>query len=228
MDKKNRAINRIDILKRQRVQHRATLEEAELTLGRISERTVAEKYSKIALMFHHISDAFKNARSVKMERNIMMIEDKANMYLYQLLPDGFTGTIRIIEKQNGQGEIFLIDVDGNRIFYPGNNLRKNMILAIMLALGEVISENTLMDYPLIFDGTLSAYESAYGNPLIDIVERQMIVMTSDFIKRDATGMREVDIEALPSQIDNVFYMKKQVPFDNKKLSTLQVVISKIK
>ena len=228
MDKKNRAINRIDILKRQRVQHRATLEEAELTLGRISERTVAEKYSKIALMFHHISDAFKNARSVKMERNIMMIEDKANMYLYQLLPDGFTGTIRIIEKQNGQGEIFLIDVDGNRIFYPGNNLRKNMILAIMLALGEVISENTLMDYPLIFDGTLSAYESAYGNPIIDIVDRQMIVMTSDFIKRDATGMREVDIEALPSQIDNVFYMKKQVPFDNKKLSTLQVVISKIK
>jgi len=92
----------------------------------------------------------------------------------------------------------------------------------------VISENNHMDYPLVFDGTLSAYGSEYGNPIIDSVNRQMIVMTSDFIIRDATGMREVDIEALPSKIGNVYYMEKQVPFDSKKLSTLQVTISRIK
>ena len=158
----------------------------------------------------------------------MMIEDKANMFLYQLLPEDFTGTIRIIEKQNGQGEIFLIDDDGNRIFYPDNSLWKNTIFAIMLALGEVISEINHMDYPLVFDGTLSAYGSEYGNPIIDSVNRQMIVMTSDFIIRDAKRMRVVDIEALPSKIGNVYYMEKQVPFDSKKLSTLQIAISKIK
>ena len=228
MDKKNRAISRIDILKRQRERHKAILEEAELSLAKMSEGTEAEKYAKIALMFHHISDAFKAARKTKIERSIMMIEDKANMFLYQLIPDGFTGTIRIRDKQNGQGEIILIDNDGNRIFYPDNSLWKNTIFAIMLALGEVISENNHMDYPLVFDGTLSAYGSEYGNPIIDSVNRQMIVMTSDFIIRDATGMREVDIEALPSKIGNVYYMEKQVPFDSKKLSTLQVTISRIK
>ena len=228
MNKRNQAINRIEILKRQRERHKATLEEVELSLSRISEGTDAEKYSKIALMFHHIADAFTEARGVKIERSIMMIEDKANMFLYQLLPEDFTGTIRIIEKQNGQGEIFLIDDDGNRIFYPDNSLWKNTIFAIMLALGEVISEINHMDYPLVFDGTLSAYGSEYGNPIIDSVNRQMIVMTSDFIIRDAKRMRVVDIEALPSKIGNVYYMEKQVPFDSKKLSTLQIAISKIK
>lgn len=228
MNKRNQAINRIEILKRQRERHKATLEEVELSLSRISEGTDAEKYSKIALMFHHIADAFTEARRINIRRSMMMIEDKANMFLYQLSPDVFTGTIRIIEKQNGQGEIILIDNDGNRIFYPDNSLWKNTIFAIMLALGEVISENNHMDYPLVFDGTLSAYGSEYGNPIIDSVNRQMIVMTSDFIIRDATGMREVDIEALPSKIGNVYYMEKQVPFDSKKLSTLQVTISRIK
>ena len=228
MNKKNQAINRIDILKRQREQHRATLKEVELSLSRISGGTDAEKYSKIALMFHHIADAFTEARRINIGRSMMMIEDKANMFLYQLSPDVFTGTIRIIEKQNGQGEIFLIDDDGNRIFYPDNSLCKNTIFAIMLALGEVISEKNNMDFPLVFDGTLSAYGSEYGNPIIDSVYRQMIVITSDFIIRDAIGMRVVDMEALPSKIGNVYFMKKQLPFDSKKLSTLQVALSKIK
>ena len=228
MNRKNQAINRIEILKRQREQHKATLDEVELALSRISEGTDAEKYSRIALMFHHIADAFTKARRVKIERSIMMIEDKANMFLYQLLPDGFTGTIRIIEKQNGQGEIFLIDDDGNRIFYPDNSLWKNTIFAIMLALGEVISENNHMDYPLIFDGSLSIYDNEYGNPLFENVDRQMIVMTSDYIKRKTSGMNAIDMEVLPSKLGKVYYMEKLVPFDSRKLSTLQVSISKIK
>ena len=228
MDKRNQAENRIYILKRQREVHRTSLEDAESYLNKMFMDTDFEKHTKKALMFHHISEAFKTARGIKIERSIMEIEDKVNMFLCQLLPDDFTGTIRIIEKYNGQCEMLLVDGDDNRIYFPNYHLRKNIVFAFMLAIGELMAENYHMEYPLIFDGSLSDYDNDYGNPLVENVNRQMIVFTSDFMTMDETGNRIVSEKNLPSISNRVYRIEKKTPFDSRKLGTMQVCISKIK
>ncbi len=228
MDKKNRAYNRIDILKRQQVQHKMILEEAQTVLSKLSEDTSAAISAKIALMIRQISEAFKNAKVKENKRCLMTIEDKANMFLYQLLPDDFIGTIRILEKKNGQCEAILTDNDGSRIFNPNYSLRKASILAIMLALREIISENHDEDYPLIYDGSLSEYDNTFTNPLIDHVGGQMIVITSDFMKRDTSGTKKVDKEALPSNYAHLYHLEKRLPYDSKNMSTLQLSVSQVK
>ena len=99
MDKKNRAENRIDMLKRQREQHRANLEEAQLALSKTSEGTAAAMYARTALIIQQIANAFSNAKEENKKRLLSAIEDKSNEFMEKLNTNDFKGTIRIIEKQ---------------------------------------------------------------------------------------------------------------------------------
>ena len=229
MDKKNRAESRIDVLKRQRELRRSTLEEAQLALNKMSEGTDAAKYAKIALFIRQIADAFKNAKEKRKQQIFYQLEDKANMFLQNLYGDDFTGIVRIIEKIDGQARIILVDDEGHRLLYPGYSLMKTYHLSVLLAIGEIASEDYYMGIPFILDGSFSCYDNTYGNKFFNATQRQMIILTSDYLRPNDDGGKVIDIDKL-NPIDCTVYRieKKKSSLHNTKLSSLQTVISKIK
>lgn len=227
MDKKTRAENRINILKHEKELHRSRLEEAQQDLCKLSEDTSAALYTKTTLAFKHINEAFKSAQKEQIKRNIMAIEDKANMFLYQLFQNEYTGTIRIAEKMNGQAEYFLVDSNNTRIFKPGRSLEKTCQIALMLAIGEILSDNRHLKYPFIMDGAISCYDNPFGNSLVDNINRQMIIITSDYLDSDHKDGTVLKKESFLQHSKRTYFMKKKVPFDNKKLSTIEIRVSLI-
>lgn len=231
MDKKNRAENRVDVLKRQREQHREALEKAQLDLSKVSEGTAAAMYAKTALILQQISDSFKNAKELNKKRLLQAIEDQSNLFMEKLNTNDFKGTIRIIEKANGQGEAFLMNNDSARIFNPNTALKTTYLMSVLFAIGKLSSEKDKTQLPLIFDAPTSSFTDAKENEFFSVISslnKQVIIVTKSFLRDGKNG--EVFLDS--SRIDNiegrVFRIEKKKPFDDKKLGTIQTVISKIK
>ena len=227
MDKKNRAENRIDVLKRQREQHRGILEEAELALSKMSEGTNAAKYTKIAHIIKQIAVAFKKAEDEQKRQIIYQLEDKANMFLQDLYGNDFTGTIKILEMQNGRCESFLTDGDGTRIFNPGSTLKLAYLTSLLLAIGKMMCENKENEMPLIYDGSVSRFDTFTGNSLLDSSKRQMIVLTRDYLMFDRDFNKVVDIEKIKKLSCTVYRIEKKCPFDSRRLGTMQTVVKRL-
>ena len=228
MDKKNRAANRVDVLKRQRDQHKETLEKAHLYLDKISEDTVAAMYAKTALILSRISDAFKNAKELNKKRFLMAIEDEANLFMEKLNTNDFSGTLRIIEKANGQGEAFLMDENSCRIFNPGSSLRLTYILSLLLAIEKLYQEKENSVLPLIAEGSFSLFEKFGGNSFFDNSNGQMIVITGDYLDMDDNGDRVLNRNKIDAIDSTVYRLEKRRPFDARKLSTMQSIVTRIK
>ena len=228
MDNKSLAENRIDMLKRQQAQHRIALDEAQTTISKLSEGASTAIFAKTALIIHQISEAFKAAREENKRRLLSHIEDAANMFLERLYPYGYTGTIRIIEKMNGQAEVALMNDDLSRMFYPGCTLTIAYLLSVMLAIRKLASDKNSTDLPLIFDGSNSCLGTSWSNNLYGSSEGQMIIITSDYLKPDDSGGVVLDSDSLQYIHSRIYRIEKKVPFDRRKLGTMQVCISRIK
>jgi DNA sulfur modification protein DndD len=231
MDKKNRAINRIDILKRQREQHRSALEEAELALSKISEGTAAEMYAKTAFIIQQISNAFKNAKEENKRRLLDAIEEKSNLFLEKLNTNDFKGTIRIIEKQNGQGEAFLMNNDSVRIFNPNTALKTTYLMSVLFAIGNLSSERDGTELPLLFDAPTSSFTDTKENEFFRVIsslEKQVIIVTKSFLRDGSNGEAILDLSRIKDIDGTVYRIEKKRPFDDKKLGTIQTTITKIK
>ncbi len=228
MDKKSRAENRIDLLKRQKAQHRIALDDAQMTISKMSEGTSAAIFAKTSLIIRQISNAFKAAKDENKKRLLCQIEDVANEYLKRLYPYGYTGIIRILEKMNGQAEVALMNDDHSRLFYSGCTLSKAYLFSVILAIKKLVSEKDSTELPLIFDGSNSCLGTSWSNCLFDSTGGQMIVITSDYLKMNNSGEVVLDCDSLPRLHSRVYRMEKKTPFDRKKLGTMQVCISRIK
>ena len=228
MDKKNRAANRVDVLKRQRDQHKETLEKAHLYLDTISEDTVAAMYAKTALILRHISDSFKNAKELNKKKLLVAIEDEANLFMERLNTKGFCGTVRIVEKANGQGEAFLMDVDSSRVLNPGSSLKQTYLLSLLLAIGKLYQEKGNTELPLIAEGSFSQFEEFGRNSFFDYSNRQMIVITGDYLDMDDNGDRVLNRNKIDAIDSTVYRLEKRRPFDARKLSTMQSIVTRIK
>jgi DNA sulfur modification protein DndD len=231
MDKKNRAENRLDTLKRQREQHRAKLEDTQIALSKVSEGTAAEMYAKTSLILRQISDAFKYAKE-KNKRNLLNeIEEDSNLFLEKLNTKDFKGTIRIIEKQNGQCESFLMNNDSTRIFNPNTALKTTYLMSILFAIGKQSIEKDKTELPLIFDAPTSSFTDTKENEFFNVIStlgKQVIIVTKSFLRDDSKGGVNLDIERVQKIYGRVFRIEKKKPFDDKKLQTIQTIISKIK
>ena len=227
-EKKHQAENRIDTLKRQREQHKMSLEEARFSLNKLSEGTVAAQYAKAALLFHHIHDAFKNAKEENKRHIINIIEDKANMFLQHLYADDYTGVVRMIEKQNGQVVAFLMDSDNSRAFRPSYSLNKAYLLSVLLSVGEVLRERNNIEMPIIINDSFSCYDENNENKFFNATNRQMIILTSDYLTQGNDGRKVMDIDKFSTISGTAYRIEKKRPFDNTKLETMQTTISKIK
>lgn len=231
MDNKKKAEGRIDILKRQREQHRAILEEAELSLSKTSEGTAAEMYAKTALVIQQISNAFKNAKEENKRRLLDAIEEKSNLFLAKLNTNDFKGTIRIIEKQNGQGEAFLMNNDSVRIFNPNTALKTTYLMSILFAIGNLSAERDETELPLLFDAPTSSFTDTKENEFFRVIsglKKQVIIVTKSFLRDGNNGEAILDHSRIENIEGRIFRIEKKRPFDDKKLGTIQTMITKVK
>ena len=223
MEHKNRAENRIDSLKRKREENKAKLEEAQMALSKISEGTSAALYAKTALIIRQISEAFKNAKEINKRKWLCTLEEEANLFLKKLRDDNFCGTIRIVEKQNGQCESFLMDDDSMRIYCPGDSLRIAYLLSIMLAIGKINRMASHDELPLLFDAPVSYFDTEQGNNLFASLDCQTIILTRDYLNYN----KVIDFEKLKNYPCTLYRIEKKRPFDSKRLSTLQVSVTRL-
>ena len=231
MEKQNRAENRIDVLKRQREQHRAILESAQLELSKISEGTPAAIRAKTALILRQIADAFKTAKEENKKRLLSAIEEEANLFMEKLNTNDFKGTIRIIEKANGQGEAFLMNNDSARIFNPNTALKTTYLMSVLFAIGKLSSEKDKTELPLLFDAPTSSFTETKENEFFNVIsmlDKQVIIVTKSFLQDDKNGEAVLDKDRISGVNGRVFRIEKKKPFDDKKLGTIQTVITKIK
>ena len=231
VDQKNRAVNRIEVLKRQRAQHRINLDEAQAELGKLAEGTSAAIYAKTALIIRQISEAFKNAKETNKKRLLHAIEDEANVFLEKLNTNDFKGTIRILEKATGQGEAVLMNDDNTRIFNPNTALRTTYLMSVLFAIGKLSSERDKSEYPLIFDAPTSSFTDAKESEFFNVISKlnkQVVIVTKSFLKEKAKGEIILDKDKVDEIIGSVFRIEKKKPFDDKKLGTIQTIITKIK
>ena len=231
MDKKNRAENRVDVLKRQREQHREALEKAQLDLSKVSEGTAAAMYAKTALILQQISDSFKNAKELNKKRLLLAIEEQSNLFMGRLNTNDFKGTIRIVEKANGQGEAFLMNNDSARIYNPNTALKTTYLMSVLFAIGKLSSEKDNTKLPLIFDAPTSSFADAKENEFFRVIsslDKQVIIVTKSFLRDGNNGEVILDNSRIDNIDGRVYRIEKKRPFDDKKLGTIQTVISKIK
>lgn len=231
MDKQNKAENRVDILKRQREQHRSALEDAQLELSKISEGTPAAMRAKTALVLRHIAEAFKSAKEENKKRLLNAIEDEANLFMEKLNTNDFKGTIRIIEKSNGQGEAFLMNNDSARIFNPNTALKTTYLMSVLFAIGKLSSEKDKTELPLLFDAPTSSFTDTKENEFFSVISslgKQVIIVTKSFLRDGSNGETILDTNKVKGINGRVFRIEKKRPFDDKKLGTIQTVITKIK
>ena len=230
VEQKNKAENRIDFLKRQRAQHRAALDEAQDALSKLAEGTSAAIYAKTAQIIRQISEAFKSAKETNKKRLLHAIEDESNEFLEKLNSNDFKGTIRIIEKANGQGEAVLMNNDNTRIFTPNTALRTTNLMSVLFAIGKLSSEKDKTEFPLLFDAPTSSFTDAKESEFFNVIsklKKQVIIVTKSFLK-DKNGEVVLDQSKVSEVNGSVFRIEKKKPFDDKKLGTIQTVISKIK
>ena len=231
MEKQNKAENRLDILKRQREQHRAILDNAQLELSKISEGTPAAMSAKTALILRHIAEAFKSAKEENKKRLLNAIEEEANLFMEKLNTNDFKGTIRIIEKSNGQGEAFLMNNDSARIFNPNTALKTTYLMSVLFAIGKLSGEKDKTELPLLFDAPTSSFTDTKENEFFSVIsslEKQVIIVTKSFLRDGSNGEAILDINRVKDINGRVFRIEKKRPFDDKKLGTIQTVITKIK
>lgn len=231
MNQQRSAEDRVDLLKRQREQHRAKLEEAQTALSKLSEGTSAEIYTKIWNVIRQISDAFKSAKENNKNQLLHEIEDKANYFLEQLNTNDFKGTIRIIEKADGQGEAVLMNDDGTRIFDPNTALRTTYLMSVLFAISSLSSERRNSEFPLIFDAPTSSFTDAKESEFFNVIsniKKQVIIVTKSFLKDLGNGDAILDSKRVNEIHGVVYRIEKKKPFDDKKLGTIQTIITKIK
>ena len=230
VDQKNKAENRIDFLKRQRAQHRAALDEAQDALSKLAEGTSAAIFAKTALIIRQISEAFKSAKETNKKRLLHAIEDESNVFLEKLNSNDFKGTIRILEKANGQGEAVLMNNDNTRIFTPNTALRTTYLMSVLFAIGKLSSERDKTEFPLLFDAPTSSFTDAKESEFFNVIsklKKQVVIVTKSFLK-ESNGEAVLDRVKIDEVNGSVFRIEKKKPFDDKKLGTIQTIISKIK
>ena len=64
--------------------------------------------------------------------------------------------------------------------------------------------------------------------VISSLEKQVIIVTKSFLRDGSNGEAILDLSRIKDIDGTVYRIEKKRPFDDKKLGTIQTVISKIK
>jgi DNA sulfur modification protein DndD len=132
---------------------------------------------------------------------------------------------------NGQGEAVLMNNDHARIFNPNTALKTTYLMSVLFAIGKLSSEKDKTELPLLFDAPTSSFTDAKENEFFNVISKlnkQVIIVTKSFLRDGSNGEVILDTNKINNINGCVFRIEKKKPFDDKKLGTIQTIISKIK
>lgn len=229
-NKQRNAEERIKVLKVKRNNHRAKLEEAQEELSKLAEGTEAARYVHIWKVISRISQAFKEAKENNKKQLLHSIEEASNEFLDKLNIDDFKGTIRILEKANDEAEAALLNNDSTRIYHPNTALRTTYLMSVLFAIGKIASQKKEAPYPLLFDAPTSSFTGKKEEEFFNVISKlgkQVIIVTKSFLKDDGKGNQVVDSNKVKDLNGRVFRIEKKKPFDDRKLGTIQTVVTQL-
>ena len=234
VEQKKNAENRISTLKLQRAPHRTKLEDAKIELNKIAQNSDAAKYANTAHIFHLISDAFKTAKVTNKKRILQAIEDVSNDYLKILYAGGYRGTIKLLERANGQGEIILMNNDGTVASEPNTALETCYLMSVLFAIGQISSERRETEFPLLFDAPTSSLTEGKDSDFFNIIgtlNKQVIICTKSFVKKvkiNGEDKEIIDLERANKVNGHIFGLSVKEPYDEEDQKTIETLITKIK
>ena len=129
-----------------------------------------------------------------------------------------------------QGEAVLMNNDNTRIFNPNTALRTTYLMSVLFAIGKLSSEKDETEFPLLFDAPTSSFTEAKESEFFNVIstlDKQVIIVTKSFLT-EKNGDVILDKPKIDDVNGSVFRIEKKKPFDDKKLGTIQTVITKIK
>ena len=104
-------------------------------------------------------------------------------------------------------------------------------MSVLFAIGKLSGERDKSEFPLIFDAPTSSFTDAKESEFFNVISKlnkQVVIVTKSFLKESVTGDIVLDKDKVNEITGRVFRIEKKKPFDDKKLGTIQTVISKIK
>ena len=104
-------------------------------------------------------------------------------------------------------------------------------MSVLFAVGKVSGERDKSEFPLIFDAPTSSFTDAKESEFFNVISKlnkQVVIVTKSFLKESATGDVVLDQAKVDEISGRVFRIEKKKPFDDKKLGTIQRIISQIK
>ncbi len=224
---KGKAEKEIIILEQEKEKFEKQLVETQKEYDSLAKGSVASSYCKVYTAFNKIQNAFKYAKEKNTQDFLLELEKKANTYLEKLNIDGFFGIIRIIKTPDGSATIKLQDKNNVPITNPNQALKTTMYMSVLFAVSELTAIKRENDYPLIFDAPTSSFAPQKENDFFNVISninKQCIIFSKSFLTENGT-LDEAKIDSLSC---NIYRMEKKRPFDDRDLSTIQTVVTKIK
>ena len=209
----------------------AQLDEQNDIKSKIAKDSPATMYILAHQAISRIKEAFKNAENRNKRDFIEHLNAVANEYLAKLNIDDFKGIVRLSEGIGGILSIRLIDEKGI-IIEPNKALETTMYMSVLFAVSQLNEDKLGNESPLIFDAPTSSFTSGKEDDfyrVIDKVDKQIIIVTKSFLIDQGNNNYILDkdrIDKLNIKGD-IYRIEKLKPFNDKELSTIQTIITKI-
>lgn len=189
-------------------------------------------YQRVHVAFEKINKAFSNAKEQNINNFLQMLETESNKYLQRLNQNDFYGIIRIQKTLNKSARIELYSENGSLIENPNGALKTTMYMSVLFAISQITTLKREQDYPLVFDAPTSSFggfkEDIFYN-VIDTIDKQCIIVTKDLLSIDKeSGEKALDLDTINKLSCSIYRIKKEEPFNEKDLSTIQTVVKKIR
>ena len=193
--------------------------------------SLTKHYVKIHDIFNTVLLSVEKAKENNIDSFITLLQDNANEYLQKLNKNDFYGIIKLRRKPNGGADILLESSNGTLIDKPNGALKTTMYMSVLFAVSKITTLKREQDYPLIFDAPTSSFEDfkeeVFYN-IIDKIDKQCIIATKDLLLLKDDGSRELNMAKINQLSCSVYRIQKAPDFDDKDLSTIQTIITKIK
>lgn len=218
-------------IERELEQLNAQLDEQNEIKSKIAKDSPATMYILAHQAISRIKEAFKNAENRNKRDFIEHLNAVANEYLAKLNIDDFKGIVRLSEGIGGILSIRLIDEKGI-IIEPNKALETTMYMSVLFAVSQLNEDKLGNESPLIFDAPTSSFTSGKEDDfyrVIDKVDKQIIIVTKSFLKDQGNNNYILDIDRINKLKikGDIYRIEKLKPFNDKELSTIQTIITKI-
>lgn len=225
-DLRSKAEKRIVVLESQLKAEQARRDELFEKYDKLAKDSSAATYARTAAALRYIANAFNNAKARNKREFIDNLERLSNEYLEKLNEGDFTGVIRIMDYPDGTVKSELYDSNQVRIYNPNTALKTTMYMAILFAISQLTTIKRENNYPLIFDAPTSSFSDAKEGDffrVLSTINKQTIIASKSFLIANEDGVNELDETRLDSVKGTKYRISKKRPFDDKDLSTIEIV-----